>query len=153
METEIHFLLYRLKHRDKFPQNLTLLPSWREQEIQVCTALAAFTLQCPLPWSSPTLQRRKWLVPIPLPCAPSLVPIPLGQCHHIQSHRQHTAQFRGCHPISDSMNGAPWSCAMLLLEYLANCYVLRLTSTRPQGSSWITVTSVSLAPSTVPGTE
>ena len=39
METEIHFLLCRSKRRDVFPQNLTLPPSCREQEIQVCRAL------------------------------------------------------------------------------------------------------------------
>ena len=39
METEIHFLLCRSKRRDVFPQNLTLPPSCREQEIQVCRTL------------------------------------------------------------------------------------------------------------------
>lgn len=117
-------------------------------------SLYTFTCQCPWRWSVHTLQRRKWLFPIPHPLPRPLVPISLGQGHHIWPHRQCAAQFKRCHFPPFACEWCPLElCSATIRTKLANCLVLRLTPTKPWAFSWVTVASVSLAPTTVPGTE
>lgn len=79
-------------------------------------SLYTFACQCPWLWRFRTLQRRKWLFPIPHPLPRPLVPISLVEAikyGHTGSvlHNSKGAIF---HQLR--VNCSPWSCAVLLLE-------------------------------------